>query len=95
MSCFVSQAPALGALECQRSPGSVVDPELFAVAVAEIKLAQVTVQVSLAEMLVNAINATLQDREKSFDGVRMNEAAHVFVASVVDGSMRGKIPGIR
>lgn len=45
--------------------------ELLAVAVAEIELSEVAMQVRLADVLVNAVHPAFQDREETFDGVGM------------------------
>ncbi len=48
--------------------------------VAEVKLAEVTLEMFLADMVVHAIDAALHDREVVFDGVCMPKAAaHIFL----------------
>ena len=49
----------------------VVHAELGAVAVAEIELRQIAVQMLFAAMLIDALHAALEDREEAFDRVRM------------------------
>ncbi len=47
----------------------VADPERNPVAVAEIELGKVAVQVMLAAVLVDAAHPAFEDREEAFDGV--------------------------
>ena len=61
-------------------------------AVAEIKLGQIAVQVGFADVLVFTVNSALQDREKTFNGIGVDVAPHVFVFAVGDSSVRRKIP---
>ena len=68
-SCFIGKATALCALQGTRGAGNVIHAKFFAVAVAEIELGQIAVKVRFADMLIHAINAAFEDREKAFDGV--------------------------
>jgi hypothetical protein len=65
-------------------------------AVPEIKLDKVAIQVRFADVLVHAINATLQDREKALNGIGGDNAsvfaAHIFVFAVIDGPMPSEVP---
>lgn len=92
MSCFIRQALALCAFERKGSALHVVHAKLLAVAVAEIELAQIAMQMGFAHVLINAVHAAFQDREESFYGVGVSVAAHVFVGIVLDGAVRCKIP---
>ena len=65
MSCFVGEPPTLGALQGRRCAGNVVDAKLLAVAVAEIELGQIAVQVGFAHVLVDAVGSPFQDRGKA------------------------------
>ena len=53
-------------------------------------------QMGFADMLVDAINAALQDRKEALDGVGGNDliafVANIFVPAMVDGAMRGEVP---
>jgi hypothetical protein len=40
-------------------------------------------------MVINAVDAALEDREEVFSGVGMPFAAHPFIVSVIDDLMRG------
>src|ERR1700683_1954491 len=56
-----------------------------AVAIAEIELRQIAVQVLFLAVLINALHAALKDREVAFDRVGMHDATNVFVGRVSDG----------
>src|SRR6266508_2411643 len=71
---------ALGALY-------VIYAKSDAVAIAEIELGEIAVQVFLAAMLVHAFHAALEDRVEPFDGVGVGEATHVFINGMIDGFM--------
>ena len=51
--------------------------------VAEIELAKIAFQVLGTDMLVRAVQATLQDREVVFNGIGMNVATDVFTDTLV------------
>ena len=51
----------------------VVDTKPLAGVPAEIELGQIPMQMSLAHMLVHAVNPALQDREIALDGVGIDE----------------------
>src|SRR5580704_1037764 len=65
-------------------------------AVAEIKLTQITMQVGFADVLVDTVNTALENREEAFDSVGSDDpialAAHVFVSGMFDGSVRREVP---
>ena len=67
----------------------IIEPGLDPVAVAEIELGQIPLQVGLAHMLLNAIDAALQDGEIAFDGIGVSVVPHVFLGFVVYGQMLG------
>jgi hypothetical protein len=62
-----------------------------AVAVSEIELGKIAVQMALTTMLINTFHATLEDAVKSFDGIRVNVAAHVFTGFMTDALMAGEM----
>ena len=49
----------------------------------------------LGNVLVNAIDTALQDREVAFDGIGRNGAANKFFCGMVDGLVRRKVPSDR
>lgn len=59
-SRFVGQPPSLRALQGKRRALNIIDPKFRAVTIAEVKLCQVAMQVRLADMLIDAIDAALQ-----------------------------------
>lgn len=69
MSCFVSEPAALCAFERQRRALLIVDAKPFAIVLAEIKLGEIAVKVLAIDMLVDADQAALQDREEAFKGI--------------------------
>jgi hypothetical protein len=70
--------------------GNVIHAERNAVRIAEIKLAQISVEVLLFAMLINAFHAALEDRIEAFNGVGVCLAANVFVFAVVTVSWLAK-----
>jgi hypothetical protein len=71
---------ALGALY-------VIYAEPDAVAIAEIKFAQITMQMALATMLVNSLHAAFENRIVTFNCVGVDDPTHVFADAVIDGLM--------
>ena len=90
-SCLIGKSLSLDAFKRALGAASVVNAELFPVVVAEIKFGKITPQVFLGNVLINAIDATFQDREESFDRISVNCAAYVFAISMSDGAVRSKI----
>ena len=60
----------------------IFDAKARAVAIAEIELGEIAMQVSFAAMLIDALHAALEDREEAFDGVGVNVAANVLASGV-------------
>jgi hypothetical protein len=73
------------AFQCAIGAGYIIDAEPNAMAVPEIELGKVTVQVLLAAMLVDAFHAALEYRIEAFNGIGVNDAAHIFLSRKVDG----------
>src|SRR5574337_142180 len=96
MSCFIGEPPSLCASQRDRGAVNGVHAKLFPVAVAEIEFGQIALKVRFADVLVYAINAAFEDREKAFNRVGGDDSvalvAHVFVFLVLYGSVRSKIP---
>jgi hypothetical protein len=57
------------------------------VGISEIKFAQIPVQALLLAVLIHAFHAALEDRIETFNRVRVEAAAHVFVHAVIDGTV--------
>jgi hypothetical protein len=86
-SCFISQALADNALDREVGAGRVIDPKLFTVGIAEIKLRKVAVKVRFTHMEVAADDPALQDRKEALDRIGVERAAHIFFGTVVDDFM--------
>src|SRR5207248_7807780 len=66
------------------SPRRIINAEANAVAVPEIELGEITVQMAVATMLINSAHAAFEDREEALNGVGARLAAHPFAASMHD-----------
>src|SRR6266446_2800006 len=77
----------------QRSFGAlyIINTEPNAIAVAEIELSKISVQVLFFAMLVDAFHAALEDRIEAFNRIGVDVAANVFLLTVVDGFVAGKL----
>jgi hypothetical protein len=71
---------ALGALD-------IIYAEPDAIAIAEIKFAQIAMQMLFAAMLIDAFHATFEHAVEILDGVGMNRPAHIFIRFVTDALM--------
>lgn len=58
--------------------------------VAEVKLIDIALKVSRADMMERTDNAALEDREVTLDSVRCNVATHIFTGGVIDDFMAGE-----
>jgi len=74
----------------------VIYAEPNAIAIAEIKLSEIAVQVLLAAMLIDALHAALEDRIVVLDGIGADDAlaliAHIFIIAVLDGIVAREPP---
>lgn len=86
-SGLVGEALADNALERLVGAHGIVNAQRNTSIVAEIKLLQVAVEVTLATVLVNALHAALKDREVAFDRVRGGGATDVFLGLVAHNLM--------
>ena len=66
---FIGQPPADDTTMRDLGAHVIFDTSWLPVAVAEIKLGHVAVQVALGAMLIDATHAALEDREVAFDGI--------------------------
>lgn len=82
-SCFVGEA--LPARTGQRDLGAlnIIDAETPAIAIAEIELREMAVQMHLADVLVSAVHAAFQNRKEALDGVGVRGAANVLILAVL------------
>jgi len=87
----IREAFAFDALEGDHGTHVVIDAEADAVVVAEIELREITVQMVLAAMLIDALHAALEDGEVAFDGVGVDIATDILISAVVDALMVCKL----
>ena len=85
-SCLIGEPLALRAGQCEIGALHVVDAKPDAMRVTEVELVQIPLQVRLRDVLVDAVNAALEDREIAFNGVGVDVAANVFLTPMVDGA---------
>jgi hypothetical protein len=94
-NCFVSQPLSLGAFDRSIGAFGILDSNSGPMAVAEIELGEVAVQVLLAYVEIATVNATLQEREKAFHGIGMGfdaiiELARPFLSTMINCVVTGK-----
>jgi hypothetical protein len=65
--------------------GYVIEPSLDPVGAAEIEFRQIPVQMRLGHVLVDAIDATLQDGKVAFRRVRIGIIPDILFRGVIDG----------
>ena len=87
---MIHKTLALAALDCATRPLTIADAKSNAVGIAEVKLAQIRLQMLFAAMLINAFHAALEDAEKSFDGVGCRLAANIFAGTMIDSFVGGE-----
>lgn len=69
----------------------IFDAKGHAVAVPEIILCKISVQMVFTAMLVDAFHAALEDRKVAFDGVGVDRPAPVFAFIVTDNTVAGEL----
>ncbi len=62
---------------------AVVGAEAFAIIVAELELCELAVKVLLGAVLIDTLHAAFEDRERAFNGVRVNETADILTGLVL------------
>ena len=72
---LIREPLAFGTLEDAGGPVGVVHTELDPVVVPEVELGKVAVQVGFAHVLIDAVDAALQDGEEALGSVGVNVAA--------------------
>ena len=88
-SCSIGQALSGCAFERFQGASFVINAKLGTIAVPEIELIQVPLQMLGLAVLVGSDHAALEKTERAFDSVGLCVAAYPFVLSVVDGRMTG------
>lgn len=91
----ISQPLADDAPNGTLGPLNVVNAECDTIAIAEIEFGEITVKVFLADVLINAVDATLQDREVIFGSIGRGVAANVFVLRMVHGAVTNRSPAFQ
>ena len=69
----------------------IVDSERDSLIVAKVEFGEVTVQMFLAHVLINPVDAALENREVPRCSIGMSIASDVFFLSVDDGVMAGEL----
>src|ERR1700735_668047 len=99
---FAARAPrADSGPICQSLPGNslkraacasiIIHAKRNAVAVAEIKLREITVQMLFGAMLVDALHAALEDRIVALNRVRADVSPSIFISTMVDRIVAQKV----
>jgi hypothetical protein len=91
ISCFIRDTLAPRTLQRVISTLRVIHAKRNPVVVPEIELAQIPLQMNFGDVLVNAVDASLEDAEIALNGVGMDIATNVFAVGVVDGAMRSEV----
>jgi hypothetical protein len=85
----ISKALPYDAFDRAIGASDVIDTEPDPVRIAEIKFGQIPMQVSLAHVLIDAVDPALHDREVAFDGVGIVVIPDIFLRRVAHDAMVG------
>ena len=77
----IPKSLAVRATDRERSPFAIVE---FPTVVPEFKFVQITVKVLAADVVIDAVQPALQDREYAFDRIGGSVIAHPLASRVVD-----------
>ena len=80
----ICQPLAFEALHSDFSALRVIDSELCTSVHAEIELGQIAIKMLLVHMLIDADHASLEDGEKTFQGIGMHIAARPLILGMVN-----------
>jgi len=71
---------ALGGDTAHNGVGALLvgEPERHAIVIAEVKLTEIALQMFLAHMVIDAIDAAFEDREITLDSIGVRVATYVF-----------------
>jgi hypothetical protein len=86
----IGEPLALDATQDIAGTTGIVHAQGDPVVVSEIELGEVAMQMFLANVLVDAIDAAFQDGEETFCGVGVSVTAHVLISGMNDGLMAGE-----
>jgi hypothetical protein len=87
MSCLISQPLANRTFERDLRALNVINAKPDAIIHAEIKFGQIPMKMSLINVLVDADQATLEDRKEPLKGIGVNVAARPFKLGMIDAFM--------
>jgi hypothetical protein len=71
-------------------PLNIINSKRDPIVVPKIKFGEITMQMFLADVLIDAIDPALEDREVSLGGVSVSITSDVFILRVNDGMMAGE-----
>jgi hypothetical protein len=83
-SFAISESLTDNPAECARGPLRVVNAERDPLIVPKIELGQIPFQVLLADVVIHAIDAALEDRKVTLNRIRVRIAANIFADGVND-----------
>ena len=86
-SWLIGQSLADEALKHPVGPLQIVTAERHAVAVAEIELCQIAVQVFLFAVLIDAAHAAFEDGKEALNRIRVDEAPAILTGTVIDAAV--------
>ena len=89
-SCLIGKPLALCAFDRGFGAVHVVNTERDPIVVTEIKFREITVQVVLATMLIDALHTALEHAVEAFNSVRMDVAVAHILASAVRSEVVGR-----
>src|SRR5207237_3105432 len=79
--CLIHEPLTSHAFEQLVSAHRIVDAKLGALAITKIELGQIAMQMMRTHMLINAVDAALENREVAFDRVGVRVVADIFVGA--------------
>ncbi len=80
LAIFITEALAFSAFNRGYGPVAIFK---FAVIIAKLEFAQITVKVFFADTVIDAVQAALKDGKETLDRIGVNESAHVFPGAVI------------
>ena len=86
---YVSRLLATPLIAISRAFG-IVKAERDPIVIAKIELAEIPLQVFLADVMIDAVDAALEDREIALNSVGVGISANVFLGGMVDYLMAGE-----
>jgi hypothetical protein len=89
-SCFIRQPLSFDAIQGDICASRVIKPKRNSIVIAEVDFSKIPFQVLLADVMIYAIDATLQYRKISFYSVSMCVTPNVLLCRVVHGLMTGE-----